>query len=132
MSEFFQSEMEELEKIVDFLKDFIISNNKNIKFTEYYITLGNKNFLQSLEDTFDNFSLSENKKIECVKLMKTFLEKLKSLYDKLCLETNSQSLRIKVNLEEAAVFLGFSEDKNNLFSKLENTINRIENQEILQ
>ncbi len=132
MNEVFQYEVEELKRILDSLKDFVVSNNKTIRCTEYYIALDNKNFLQVLEDTFNDSTLNENLKKEHLKLIKIFLEKQKNLYHKLCFESNAQSLDLKSRFEDVLMFLGFSENKNNLFSNLENTINRIDIKEIVQ
>ncbi len=132
MNEVFQYEVEELKLILDSLKDFVVSNNKTIRCTEYYIALDNKNFLQVLEDTFNDSTLNENLKKEHLKLIKIFLEKQKNLYHKLCFESNAQSLDLKSRFEDVLMFLGFSENKNNLFSNLENTINRIDIKEIVQ
>jgi hypothetical protein len=132
VNEVFQYEVEELKRILDSLKDFVVSNNKTIRCTEYYIALDNKNFLQVLEDTFNDSTLNENLKKEHLKLIKIFLEKQKNLYHKLCFESNAQSLDLKSRFEDVLMFLGFSENKNNLFSNLENTINRIDIKEIVQ
>jgi hypothetical protein len=132
VSGFFQSEKEELKKILDLVTNFVISNNKSIRFTQYYISLGNKNFLQIVEDTFNDPILDEKQKNEHVELMKTFLEKLKNLYFRLSLLDHPETLEMKNGIEEAVKFFGFAGNGvDDLFSELENTLNRLDKKEVL-
>jgi len=125
----FESEMQEIEQILDLIREFLISNNKKIKFTQYYISLGTKNFLQVVEDTFNEPTLDGNQKKEHLELLKTFLKKQKDLYFRLSFENDPQLIEMKLKIEEACKSLGFSVD-NNLFLELENTLSCIDKTEV--
>jgi len=125
----FESEMQEIKQILDLIREFLISNNKKIKFTQYYISLGTKNFLQVVEDTFNEPTLDGNQKKEHLELLKIFLEKQKDLYFRLSFENDPQLIEMKLKIEEACKSLGFSGD-NDLFLELKNTLSRIDKTEV--
>lgn len=130
MSELFESDVEDIKRIFNFIINFVVTNNKNVKTTEYYLVLDNTNFLQIIEDSFNNPILDENKKKEYIELMKTFLKKQKDLYLRFSLSDNPEALEMKTYLKETNKRLGFSgNNDNDLFSELENTINRIDKKE---
>lgn len=129
MIEIFESEVNELKELRDLLRDFIIDHNTSIKYSHYYILLGDKTFLEVLEDTFYEPHLDKDLKKKYVKLMKVFLAKLKKMYHKLCFQSDPESLALRTILEEAFINLGFSKNSHQKFINLENTVNRISKKE---
>ncbi len=132
MSGFFQSEVDEIKEILDVFKNFVISNHKGVKSTEYFISLGNKTLLQAIEETFSDPNVNDEEKSKHLELMKLFLEKQKKCYSNIILSDDPEALEMKRKIEETVRFLGFSgNDPNNIFSKLENTLEKLEQGEIL-
>ena len=132
MSGFFQSEIDEIKEILNLIKNFIKSNNKSIQITEYYITLGTKTLLEVVEDTLNDPNVDEEQKKEHAELMKTFLQKLKNLYSTILSSDTSEALKMKERIKDSARVLGFSgNNDNDIFSELENTVNRLDKREIL-
>lgn len=131
MSELFESDIEELKQISSFITDFVVTNNKNAQITQYYLKLHDKNFLQTIEDTFSDSTLDENQRRKHIELMKTFLEKLQSLHFRLSLSNDPESSEMIEFLKNVSKKFGFAgSDDNDLFSELENAINRIDKKEI--
>lgn len=132
MSGFFQSEVDEIKQILDIIKDFLISNNNNVRPTESFVYLENKTFLQAIEETLNDPNVNIEEKSKHLELLKLFLEKLKKIYSSIILSYNSDALEMKIRIEENSVFLGFSgNNDNDIFSELENTVNRLDKREIL-
>ena len=132
MSGFFQSEIDEIKEILNLIKNFIKSNNKSIQITEYYITLGTKTLLEVVEDTLNDPNVDEEQKKEHAELMKTFLQKLKNLYSTILSSDTSEALKMKERIKDSARVLGFSgNNDNDIFSELENTVNRLDKKEIV-
>jgi hypothetical protein len=132
VSGFFQSEIDEIKEILNLIKNFIKSNNKSIQITEYYITLGTKTLLEVVEDTLNDPNVDEEQKKEHAELMKTFLQKLKNLYSTILSSDTSEALKMKERIKDSARVLGFSgNNDNDIFSELENTVNRLDKREIL-
>ena len=132
MSGFFQSEIDEIKEILNLIKNFIKSNNKSIQITEYYITLGTKTLLEVVEDTLNDPNVEEEQKEEHAELMKTFLRKLKNLYSTILSSDTSEALKMKERIKDSARVLGFSgNNDNDIFSELENTVNRLDKKEIV-
>jgi len=132
VSGFFQSEIDEIKEILNLIKNFIKSNNKSIQITEYYITLGTKTLLEVVEDTLNDPNVEEEQKEEHAELMKTFLRKLKNLYSTILSSDTSEALKMKERIKDSARVLGFSgNNDNDIFSELENTVNRLDKKEIV-
>ena len=75
MSELFQLEIENLKEILDTVKNFVMSNNKSINVTHYYMSIGDKNLLQVIEETLSDSLVDEKQKETQLNLMEIFLEK---------------------------------------------------------
>ena len=131
MSELFENEVEEIKQICNLIINFVVSNNKNVQITQYYLKLNDKNFLQIIEDTFNDSTLDGNQRKEYIELLKTFLEKLQSFYFRFSLSDDPELVEMVLFLKNAVKHFGFSGDTDNdLFSQLENVINRIDKKEI--
>lgn len=131
MSELFENEVEEIKQICNLIINFVVSNNKNVQITQYYLKLNDKNFLQIIEDTFNDSTLDGNQRKEYIELLKTFLEKLQSFYFRFSLSDDPELVEMVLFLKNAVKNFGFSGDTDNdLFSQLENAINRIDKKEI--
>lgn len=133
MIEFLQlrNDINEIKQILDIIKDFVISNNKNVKSTEYFICLGNKTFLQIIEETFNDPDIDVEEKSKHIDLLSTFLKKQKSCYANIILSNDPEDLEMKRRIDETVKFLGFSGNDGNMFSELENTLERLEKKEIV-
>lgn len=125
MIEILEDEMNELKEILDLFKNFIIDYNKNIECNQYYLVLGDTTFLEALENTFYESSLDQDLKKKYVGLMKFFLNKVKKIYNKVCFQSDPESLALKKMFEENSISLGFSENDRQMFINFENTVNRI-------
>jgi hypothetical protein len=131
VSELFENEVEEIKQICNLIINFVVSNNKNVQITQYYLKLNDKNFLQIIEDTFNDSTLDGNQRKEYIELLKTFLEKLQSFYFRFSLSDDPELVEMVLFLKNAVKNFGFSGDTDNdLFSQLENAINRIDKKEI--
>ena len=71
--------------------------------------------------------MDKEQKKDHVELMRTFLEKQKNLYFRVSLSDDPEALEMKQRIEEAAEFLGFKGNNiNELFSEMENTLDRLD------
>lgn len=125
----FETEVKELRELLSLFRNFVIDHNKNIECNEYYIVLGDKTFLEALEDTFYEPTLDGDLREKYVKLMQVFLAKQKKIYHGICFRSDPESLALKTKFEESLMCLGFSEDGRQMFINFENTVNRISNKE---
>lgn len=126
----FAWEIQEFEQTLDIMKKFVESNNENVELNTYYLSLGTKNFLQTIEDTFENPTLDKNEKKEHFELIKTFLEKVKNFYPRISESDEYEVIELKRRIEDSSKFLGFA-GENDVYSSLESTLLRLENKEIL-
>ena len=133
MSDFLQlqSDINEIKQLLETIKDFVISNNKDVKTTEYFICLGNKTFLEIIEETFNIPTINVEEKSKYLDLLNTFLKKQKSCYSNIILSDDPEDLEMKKRIDDALKFLGFSGNDGSTFLELENTIKRLEQKEIL-
>lgn len=82
---------------------------------------------QIIEETFKAPMMNKEQKKEHVELMRTFLEKQKNLYFRVSLSDDPEAQEMKQRIQDAAEFLGFEgNDINELFSEMEETLNRLE------
>lgn len=82
---------------------------------------------QIIEETFKAPMMSKEEKRNHVELMRTFLEKQKNLYFRVSLSDDPEALEMKQRIQDAAEFLGFQGDNiNELFSEMENTLDRLD------
>ena len=82
---------------------------------------------QIIEETFKAPMMDKEQKKEHVELMRTFLEKQKNLYFRVSLSDDPEALEMKQRIQDAAEFLGFQGDNiNELFSEMENTLDRLD------
>ena len=82
---------------------------------------------QIIEETFKAPMMDKEQKKEHVELMRTFLEKQKNLYFRVSLSDDPEALEMKQRIQDAAEFLGFEGDNiNELFSEMENTLDRLD------
>lgn len=125
----FETEVNELKELLNLFKNFVIDHNTSIECNHYYIVLGDKTFLEALEDTFYEPTLDKDLREEYVKLMQVFLAKQKKIYHGICFRSDPESLALKTRFEEALMCLGFSEDGRQMFINFENTVNRISKKE---
>lgn len=126
----FAWEIQEFEQTLDIMKKFVESNNENVELNTYYLSLGTKNFLQTIEDTFENPTLDKNEKKEHFEIIKTFLEKVKNFYPRISESDEYEVIELKRRIEDSSKFLGFA-GENDVYSSLESTLLRLENKEIL-
>lgn len=130
MSRDFQPDVDLVKGMLDEVKTFILENNKNLEFTQYYIPLGKKTFLQLFEETFNDSDTSKDEIKKYIKIMETILEKMKSTYSEALLYTDIKSLELQENVEYITELLGFS-GETDMFLELENTVKRIKQKEIV-
>ena len=82
---------------------------------------------QIIEETFKAPMMSKEEKRNHVELMRTFLEKQKNLYFRVSLSDDPEALEMTQRIQDAAEFLGFQGDNiNELFSEMENTLDRLD------
>ena len=80
-----------------------------------------------IQDTYKAPTMSREEKRNHVELMRTFLEKQKNLYFRLSLSDDPEALKMKERIQDAAKFLGFDGNNvNQLFSEMENTLDRLD------
>jgi hypothetical protein len=125
----FEAEVKELKELLDLFRNFVINHNTSIECNHYYIVLGDKTFLEALEDTFYEPDLDKNLREKYVELMQVFLAKQKKIYHGICFRSDPESLALKTKFEESLMCLGFSEDGRQMFINFENTVNRISKKE---
>ena len=133
MNQFFLSEVENLKKILDQMKELVSVYNANIVTTHYYLLLGNKNLLQVIEETLSNHIKNKKEKKKHIKLLKTFLKRSKKLHFLISSLDDPKSIEMKSRMEEAFISFGFTEKSfNQVFSlELENAIQRLEKEVVL-
>jgi hypothetical protein len=132
VNEVFQSNIEELDQILNDIKNFLLTNNRSIQFGEHYLVEGNKNFLQVTEETLNDNTIDIKKIVQYINLMKIFLEKVENFYIDVSLTDDSESLKMKDRIEDASKFMGFSgKSTDDVFFELKNTINRLNKKEIV-
>lgn len=133
MSKLFQSEIENLKEILDTVKNFVMSNNKSINVTHYYMSIGDKNLLQVIEETLSDSLVDEKQKETQLNLMEIFLEKTKNLYSQISSLNDPQSIELKRRIEEGLKYFGFTgNNENDLFLlELEKTLEKLQKKEII-
>lgn len=123
----FQSEFEELIKSYEEIKEFVLNHNKDVNVTHYYYVMSSgNNFLKSLEETLSELSEDQEKKDQFLKTLDTFLKKMKDLHSRLSLSNNPEDISIINDINDYTKFLGFSDNDDGLFLKLEHTLNRFQ------
>lgn len=133
MSELFQLEIENLKEILDTVKNFVMSNNKSINVTHYYMSIGDKNLLQVIEETLSDSLVDEKQKETQLNLMEIFLEKTKNLYSQISSLNDPQSIELKRRIEEGLKYFGFTgNNENDLFLlELEKTLENLKKKELI-
>lgn len=133
MRELFQLEIENLKEILDTVKNFVMSNNKSINVTHYYMSIGDKNLLQVIEETLSDSLVDEKQKETQLNLMEIFLEKTKNLYSQISSLNDPQSIELKRRIEEGLKYFGFTgNNENDLFLlELEKTLENLKKKELI-
>ena len=127
MSAEFERELEELSEILDQVREFVFTNDKNVNVTHYYYVVPNeKKFLRYFEETLRDSTENQDQKEECLKSMTTLLKRLKNLYSQLSLSNEPGSIAMIDDINEYTKSLGFTTSDDGLFLELEDTLNRLQ------
>lgn len=117
-------EMEELKEIIENLREFVYNNDSEIETSSYYISTGDKTFLE----LFEQVVINHEEKEKYVTMIKNLSTRAKDFYSRLLEnEYDPTCIEFSMAMEDSTRFLGFSDDSGkNLFSKLETTIEHLE------